>query len=160
MDPKYGDSVILVKKAADGTVSRLNAIVLASAFHSPSGADRKVIKVNGEALPARLHLDLAFADPGLVPPGQTLKTRDVALIFRHAYDVPEWEASRWIGFEPVGTNAAADLDVFKAEIAELKATVAKQEAILNQAPEPAPAQPSAADLDAVAEEQKAAEATE
>ena len=83
MDPKYGDSVILVKKAADGTVSRLNAIVLASAFHSPSGADRKVIKVNGEALPARLHLDLALDLPVLPP----VPLRDAAQVLEVALDL-------------------------------------------------------------------------
>lgn len=108
MGLKYGDMVTLVKKSREGSIQRVNAIVLLSALHGPLGQDRRPLVVDGKALPAVEHLDLAFPDPGLVPAGQTLKTRNVELIFRLAYDVAEWNESLWIGFEVPAEPISAD----------------------------------------------------
>lgn len=93
---KYGDAVVLVQKNnSDGSLRRLNAIVLASSLHVPTTADRKPVK---GAEPIE-HLDIAFAVPTLVPDGQVLKTRNLEEIFRHAYDVPVYTEGAWLGYE-------------------------------------------------------------
>jgi hypothetical protein len=101
---KYGDVVVKVQKVngKDGTVtvSRVNAIVLASSLKQGLRADRKPLTdTAGKKLAPVEHIDLAFPDPGLVPEGQTLKTRNVDSIFRLAYDVKPWEKDAQIGYE-------------------------------------------------------------
>lgn len=94
----YGDSVVLVRRTQDGTITRTNAIVLASTARVPTTLDRKPIK------DAKLveHLDVAFPELSLAPNGQVLKTRSLEEIFRPAYGVAPWEEGAWIGFEEPG----------------------------------------------------------
>jgi hypothetical protein len=93
---KQGDAVVLVKKAADGTVVRQNAIVIASVSYVPITADRKPIP----GAVAEEHLDLAIPVISDVP----LKTRNLDELFRLAYSVREISEDLSFGFE-VGSNA-------------------------------------------------------
>jgi hypothetical protein len=90
---KYGDAVVLLQKRPDGTVSRVNAIVLDSIVHTPRTADRKVI----EGAPAEEHLDVMF--PRELPDGHTPKTREPGAIFQPAYDVRAWRDDLYIGWQ-------------------------------------------------------------
>ena len=103
---KYGDAVVLVKKSPDGkSETRVNAIVMASSAHAPTTHDRKVIKVDGKALPPEEHLDVAFARP--MPDGHALKSHDLGQVFQPAYDVREWQEGVALGWElPAGRPAA------------------------------------------------------
>lgn len=92
---KYGDAVTFVQKSSDGTVRRLNAIVLATAAHVALTADRKPVP----DADASEHLDIAFPVPTLVPEGQVLKTRNVEEVFRLAYDVAPYVEGAWVGYE-------------------------------------------------------------
>jgi hypothetical protein len=118
---KYGDVVVKVQKVngKDGTVtvSRVNAIVLASSLKQGLRADRKPLTdTAGKKLAPVEHIDLAFPDPGLVPEGQTLKTRNVDSIFRLAYDVKPWEKDAQIGYELPGTVAVTRPPVPRREL--------------------------------------------
>lgn len=111
---KYGDRVILVQKSTDGSLRRLNAIVLASTVHIPLTHDRKPLK-DAEAC---AHVDIAFAVPTLVPDGGVLKTRDTGEIFRPAYDVAPYTEGAWIGYE-VDPEKAEGLTISVAQLVEL-----------------------------------------
>lgn len=162
----YGDSVVLVRRAQDGTTSRTNAIVLASIVRVPLNLDRKPIK---DAKPIE-HLDVAFPELSLAPNGQGLKTRNLEEIFRLAYDVTPFEEGKWIGFEVPAVAEAPELvdgqivplvqlvdlstEVSKfdpslevspdAVVPSATIALAKVIEILNQKPETAPPQPEAA----------------
>jgi hypothetical protein len=115
---KYGDVVVKVQKSRgkDGEVivTRVNAIVLSSVLKQPLGADRKPqTDAAGKKLAPVEHIDLAFPDPGLVPEGQSLKTRNVDSIFRLAYDVKPWAEDAQIGFE-LGPTAENHEDLIEA----------------------------------------------
>lgn len=147
---KYGDRVTLVQKNTDGSLRRLNAIVLASSTHTPLTHDRKVVK---DAKPC-LHIDLAYAVPTLVPDGGVLKTRNMEEIFRPAYDVAPYLDDAWIGYEVVAdaSDSIAHLETaLAAERAKCGAALAEIAKLK--------AEPTQADLDAVAAEQAAREAT-
>ena len=93
----YGDAVVLVKKSPGGeNVTRVNAIVLASSAHAPMTHDRKVIRVDGKALPPEEHLDVAFARP--MPDGHVLKSHDLGQVFQPAYDVRPWQEGMALGW--------------------------------------------------------------
>lgn len=102
---KYGDAVVFVQKQGDGSLRRVNAIVLASSVHGAVTADRKPVLGS----PKEEHLDLAFPVMSLVPDGQVLKTRNLEEIFRPAYDVRPWADGAWVGWEKpvIGFGAAA-----------------------------------------------------
>lgn len=113
---KYGDAVVLVQKSAvDGSLRRLNAIVLDSRVHDHVRADRKLVAKDVE------HLDLAFP----VPAEATPKTRNFDEIFRPAHDVPPFVDGAWVGYEaPIvadpaeardGDPSAEDLDAVTEE---------------------------------------------
>ena len=72
---KFKDAVLYVTKSPDGTISRVNAIVLRSALHAPIGVDRRPIK----DVPEEEHVDLAFPASTVQP-----KSNDVDGIFRVA----------------------------------------------------------------------------
>lgn len=99
---KYGDAVTFVQKSSDGTVRRLNAIVLATAAHVALTADRKPVP----DADASEHLDIAFPVPTLVPEGQVLKTRNVEEVFRLAYDVAPYVEGAWVGYELASIRTA------------------------------------------------------
>jgi hypothetical protein len=99
---KYGDAVTFVQKSSDGTVRRLNAIVLATAAHVALTADRKPVP----DADASEHLDIAFPVPTLVPEGQVLKTRNVEEVFRLAYDVAPYVEGAWVGYESASIRTA------------------------------------------------------
>lgn len=164
---KYGDRVTLVQKSTDGSLRRLNAIVLATARHIPLTHDRKPVQDAGPSD----HVDLAFPVPTLVPDGAVLKSRDTGEIFRIAYDVAPYADGAWIGYETV---ADADADALKAELAAERAKcgaaladLAECEHQLAKANDKleiagrskSDAAPSAADLDAHAAEEAARAAT-
>lgn len=159
---KYGDAVVLVQKSpGDGSVSRTNAIVLASTVQSEERTHamkdhRGATVADGE------YLALAYPNLGLVPEGQVLNTRTPEVIFKLTYDTPRWKDGAWIGWEPAPSEEdvrvlTEALDVARQAIGRLGEEVATLMA--NQNPDD-PARPSAADLDAIAAEQKAREATE
>lgn len=124
MSLKYGDVVTLIKKSPDGKeLSRHNATVLGS-FSQPDGAEKmspkeqelkRVLKLNGKAPEGGEYLDLVYPRPDLVPAGSVVTTRDVSLVFQHAYAVPQWKEGAFIGWEPQGLPSAADLDAVAAE---------------------------------------------
>lgn len=133
MSLKFGDAVILVQKSGDGTISRTNAIVLGSRIQPFNVNRAHALKDDSrKPLPEGEYLDLAYPNLGLAPEGTTLKTRTPDVIFRLAYDVHVWSEELWIGWEP-----------------------ATQTVVVVEAP----GLPSEADLDAVEEEKKIAEAT-
>jgi hypothetical protein len=128
----YGDVVVKVQKSRgfDGeiTVTRVNAIVLASSLKAQLGADRKPLTdAAGKPLAPVEHIDLAFADPGLVPKGQVLKTRNVDSIFRLAYDVTPYREGAQIGFEVPGATAPSRLPV-EGKVGEVTASASQDEA--------------------------------
>ena len=103
---KYGDAVVLVKKSPDGlSETRVNAIVMASSAHAPTTHDRKVIKVDGKALPPEEHLDVAFARP--MPDGHALKSPDLGQVFQPAYDVRPYGEGVALGWELPGSDKPA-----------------------------------------------------
>ena|ERR1035438_10080836 len=114
---KYRDSCVYVKKSPDGSITRVNAIVLSSVMRVPTTADRKPVK---GALPSE-HLDLAVAiDHGAGP----LKIRNMDYIFQPAYDVAPWADDRNNGWETsIYAKAVVDKAVegYQARIAELEA---------------------------------------
>ena len=126
----YGDNVVLVKKSPDGTIRRVNAIVLASSMHVPRTVDHKAIP--DAALEE--HLDLMF--PRIMPDGHAPKSRAAEDIFQPAYDQRPWQDGLWSGWQPGCVTPVAPAP----------------------AP-PAPPKPTAADLDAVVAEKSAADAT-
>ena len=177
---KYGDGVTLVQKARDGSLTRVQAIVLAMSEMTPTSADRKPLTdAAGEKLAPQPHVDLAFPRLGLAPHGQTLKTRDPEIIFQLAYAVAPWADGLWIGYEePVKApepaaepDDAAVLEALKAldesDVLTLPqgATGPQVERVPNgmlaseEEPEEPVTEPSAADLDAAAAEKAIAEAT-
>lgn len=188
---KYGDVVVLVQKnGSDGSLRRLNAIVLASANHAPNVLGKPASDVKKLHADAVEHLDLAFAVPTLVPDGGVLKTRNLEEIFRPAFTVAPYVADAWIGWEPAVAEVvderiegsprevveAAQFREASEIVARLRKGLADSEELvvaqeikitsleaqiagMTKAPEPAPGQPSAADLDAVAAEQAAKDAT-
>ncbi len=175
MSLKYGDAVVLVQKRPDGTVHRVNAIVLHSVVQPPNVHRSKALRDHKGPLPEGEYLDLAF--PREVVEGQQFKPQSIYSAFSGAVCVPQHKDGATIGWELP--------DTFEAENAELRAANAKLRAELAKlASSPGPAfeqgpcpdcgckwtasetlpcpecsKPSAADLDAVAEEQKAAEDT-
>jgi hypothetical protein len=108
---KYGDAVVLVRKSRDvdgkDSISRVNAIVLASATQPPNANRRGALKNHKGVLPHGEYLDLAF--PTELPEGQLLTSRSADHIFRFAYAVPEWDGDGNIGWE-----RAADREQFNA----------------------------------------------
>ena len=130
---KYGDVVVKVQRipGKDGTatISRVNAIVLGSALKHALSNDRKPLTdAAGQKLAPVEHIDIAFPDPGLVPDGQALKTRNVDSIFRLAYDVKPYEEGAAIGFElgPTEENiegVCQALEASRAASAEYASTV-------------------------------------
>lgn len=131
----YGDSVVLVRRAQDGTTSRTNAIVLASTVRVPLNLDRKPIK---DAKPIE-HLDVAFPELSLAPNGQGLKTRNLEEIFRLAYDVTPFEEGKWIGFEVPAVAEAPELVdgqvVPLAQLVDLSNEVSKFDPALEVSPD-------------------------
>lgn len=167
MSHKYGDAVLLVQKSRDGNVRRVNAIVLGSRDRSPTSADQKILEVDGVALPEEEHLDLVYPDPGLVPEGQMLTTRDVDSIFRKTYETRAWTEDAWIGFEEGAqeqlAHARKAISDMNAGIAVLRQQLAEttegRDEALQQLADQGKRKPSAADLDADAAEKKAAKDT-
>jgi hypothetical protein len=166
MSLKYGDAVVLVQKWPDDTVHRVKAIVLHSVVQPPNVHRSKALRDHKGPLPEGEYLDLAF--PREVVEGQQFKPQSIYSAFSGAVCVPQYKDGATIGWELP--------DTFEAENAELRAANAKLRAELEFRNEASAslvdevkrlqsqvaalkAQPSAADLDAVAEEQKAAEDT-
>lgn len=125
---KYGDAVVLVQKNhSDGSLRRLNAIVLASSLRVPTTADRKAI----EGAEKTEHLDIAFPVPTLVPDGGVLKTRDTGEIFRPSYDVGPYVDGAWLGYElPDADNLVkaqgVTIENLEGEIGTLKGQLDEQ----------------------------------
>src|SRR5208283_3477684 len=166
MSLKYGDAVVLVQKRPDGTVHRVNAIVLHSVVQPPNVHRSKALRDHKSPLPEGEYLDLAF--PREVVEGQQFKPQSIYSAFSGAVCVPQYKDGATIGWELPDTFEAENAEL-RAENAELRAANAKLRAELEFRNEASAslqsqvaalkAQPSAADLDAVAEEQKAAEDT-
>lgn len=180
MPLKYGDVVVKVQRLRDGSISRVNAIVLASAVHVPTAVDRTPLKdAAGQVVAASEHIDLAYPDPGLVTEGQTLKTRNVESIFRLAYDVAPYESGNAIGWErPLSgdvlvkllTSHASTLQTalatekicedLRAKVADLEAAAAQTTvAVQGTVGDTGAGAPSAEDLDRDAAEKAAAAVT-
>lgn len=116
---KYGDVVVLVQKdAASGELRRTSAIVLSSMVSLPVNPnDRTPTKeVKEERIAAGEeveHLDLAYP-VAMVLPGSEPKTRNMEEIFRPAYHVAPYVDGAWIGYEvpasfPAEQGASDDL---------------------------------------------------
>jgi hypothetical protein len=134
MPLKYGDSVILIQKSPDGTLRRVNAIVLESRTQPPNATRPQGLRNSQGALLAEgEYLDVHFPDPSLVADGRVLKTRAPEVIFRPAYSVPPWKDGAWIGWQygsttpcpPSPLPSAADLDAVAAEQTVVAATGSK-----------------------------------
>ena len=108
MAKSYGDAVVLVRKSRDGSIERLNAIVLATSTHTPITLDRKPVK---DADPGE-HLDIAYAVQ--TPTGQPPKTRDMGEIFRPAYDVAPYVEDAWVGYEEAAKSEDLTLEQLAA----------------------------------------------
>lgn len=147
----YGDAVVFVQKQGDGSTWRVHAIVLASSLHGRLTLDRQPLP---DSEPVE-HVDLAFPVMSLVPGGQAPKTRDMAEIFRPAYDVAPWVEGAWTGYveafpiadyPAVSTQAVQNAVELAAETADLEAAHAGL--------------PSAADLEVAATEPAGGEVVE
>lgn len=137
MGLKYGDSVTLIKKSREGdkdVLRRVNAIVLHSASQPPNVSRSNALKGPGSVLiPEGEYLDLAY--PRDLPEGQIVKSRDMSTIFQPTYATPPWQEGASIGWQAGSATAVPPVEA---------------------PPQP---EPSAEDLDAVEEEQRAKEAT-
>ena len=171
MSLKYGDAVVLVQKRPDGTVHRVKAIVLHSVVQPPNVHRSKALRDHKGPLPEGEYLDLAF--PREVVEGQQFKPQSIYSAFSGAVCVPQYKDGATIGWELPDTFEAENAEL-RAANATLRAQIEELHTIIGQlntgaGTYPYPdkptfeafqaAQPSAADLDAVAEEQKAAEDT-
>jgi hypothetical protein len=134
MGLKYGDAVTLIQKSPDGkSLRRVNAIVLRSDTQRADKSRSSGFALNdaqGKALPEGEYLDLAF--PRDIPEGHSIKASDMGGIFQPSYVTPPWKEGAFKGWQTGSATAVV--------------------------PDSAPL-PSAEDLDAVAADQKAAEAT-
>ena len=135
MPYKFGDAVVLVQKSLDNGVEvirRVNAFVITSTIQPKDATRANGLRDNkGGVLPEGEYLDLAAPRP--FAEGFIPKSREMDTLFCPWYSVGPWTDGSWKGWQPGSATAVV--------------------------PEPAPAQPSEADLDAVAAEQKAAEET-
>lgn len=173
MPHQYRDAVCLIQKSRDGTLSRVNAIVLASTVQPANVNRHHALKDRGAVLPEGEYLDLAFPRDLA---GHQLKSSNMDAVFQKAYHVPEWEEDAWIGWAHLPSvdeidefasayHAGHERDVkekqdLRAEILLLEEKLsATQQAPASQPPQNTMSAPSAADLDAIAAEQKAAEET-
>lgn len=122
MSHKYGDAVVLVLKSVnpstqEASINRVNAIVLGS-FVQPDGAEKfspKEVEAkralkgpDGKAFPGGEYLDLVYPNPGLVPPGSTVSTRDPSIIFQHTYHTAPFKEGAFIGWEAVPAPPSPD----------------------------------------------------
>ena len=114
---KYRDSVTLIQKQTDGSLSRVNAIVLTSRIQ-PVGADklspaefqrRGALRGGGsKPLPAGEYLDVVF--PVDLPEARIAKESNMNEIFRRASVVPEYKDGAAIGWEAGSTTAVAPVE--------------------------------------------------
>jgi hypothetical protein len=95
---KFGDVVNYVTKSPDGTVNRVNAIVLRSAIRAPIGHDRRLIKDAPEE---------EFIDLGFVVAQQSPKSNDVDGILRFAGSQRQWGENLVTGWEYGAADALA-----------------------------------------------------
>ncbi len=133
MAHKYGDAVILVFKSPGGSIRRVNAIVLAAIEHQ--GSER---------------LDVAY--PRQYAQGVTPRTRNLDELFQFSNAVKPVSETTVIGWD-LGSEEA--LSAAHKAIGDMNTGIA----ILRQQLEEK-GKPSAADLDAIAEEEKARLATQ
>ena len=112
MAHQYRDAVVLIQKSRDGTLTRVNAIVLASTVQPANVNRHHALKSSGAVLPAGEYLDLAYPRDLA---GHQLKSSDMDAVFQKAYHVPRWSEGSWIGWEPVGLPSPSDLDAIAAE---------------------------------------------
>ena len=112
---KYGDAVVFVKKSPDGSLRRVNAIVLNSTSHAPRSLDGKLIKDAAD----EEHLDLAV--PKFYPDGHPVKTRVLDSVFENAADQRPWKDGLWCGWE---ANAAADRSTLESQLVAADSLVA------------------------------------
>jgi len=135
---KYKDAVVLVRKSrdADGidAVSRVNAIVLASATQPPNAHTRGALKNHKGVLPHGEYLDLTF--PTELPEGQVLTSRSADHIFRFAYAVPEWDGYGNIGWEPPTAELHRRFNDAFAAVADERDRLRAQLAAVQQPAEP------------------------
>jgi hypothetical protein len=120
---KFGDVVVLNKKSPDGSLRRVNAIVIASAVQS---ADAKLLTGlrdhRGALLPAGEYLDLAF--PREYPEGHLIKTRDMESLFQPAYHVAPWKEGAHVGWESAPT--VEHIAALRRENSDLKTKLSKK----------------------------------
>jgi hypothetical protein len=95
---KYSDSVTLVQRQSDGSITRTNALVLASAIQPKNASIHTGLKNQHGLLPEGEYLDLAFLTP--MPDGQVLKTTSAENYTRPAHLVAPWKDGAVIGWEP------------------------------------------------------------
>lgn len=110
MPYKYRDAVVLIKKSPDGTIRRVNAIVLRSVEQIPNAPRSTALRAqNGVNLPPGEYLDLAFPrDLG----GQEGTLGSVESVFSKAHNVPAWKEESWIGWQAV-PKPSPDADKLK-----------------------------------------------
>ena len=139
MSHEYGDSVVLIKKSPDGSIRRVNAIVLSSVSQvamTPSTPRSHALRDSkGTVLPEGEYLDVMYPREF---DGQPPKSLALDLIVQKAHSVPPWVEGAWIGWQGDSTGPAPPSDL---------------------SPDQQDALPSANDLDAVAADQAAADAT-
>ncbi len=111
---KYGDAVVLVQRLPDGTLRRVNAIVMHSAVQPPNVHRSKALKDHRGIIPEGEYLDIAF--PRVLADGQALKSRTMEALFQPDWAVPAWKEGANKGWELPAT--------FEAENAKLRAELA------------------------------------
>ena len=116
---KYGDAVVLVQRLPDGTLRRVNAIVMHSAVQPPNVHRSKALKDHRGIIPEGEYLDIAF--PRVLAYGQALKSRTMEALFQPDWAVPAWKEGANKGWELPAT--------FEAENAELKAQLVAEQAL-------------------------------
>src|ERR1700690_81009 len=99
MTLKFGDDVTLVKKSPDGTITRVNAIVIASVVQQPGVHRSKALRTQSGVLPEGEYLDLAYPVMELAQTGVAPTTRDMDVLFRKTSATPPWKEGSWIGWE-------------------------------------------------------------
>jgi hypothetical protein len=178
--PKFGKHIILVVAGPTGLVKEHDALVMRANLHPARDTKGKFV-TSPDGTPAELleHLDVVF---GVSEVGEDPKTNILDALFRPAFDVPPYKEGARIGWHPAdgaaipieGTvgmtvpesflkllrdpGVAAFIRNPENKIALEQAAAIGESTRRAQSGEQS-GQPSAKALDAMAEEQKAVEAT-
>jgi hypothetical protein len=130
---KYSDSVVLIRKSPDGSLTRVNAFVLASFIQAKDATRSTGLRDNRGLLPEGEYLDLMFLEP--LPEGVNVKTTAPSELFKPASLTPPWKDGANIGWEAADKELRAEHAYWTNQAskkeAALQARIAQLEAAAN-----------------------------